>query len=301
MYDLLAPDEVDFIDELGLKLNGAIEGAVRTVRDEGAPVFFVPNTEMAFQPDHTVCSQGSYARTIASFNGAGKEPKAVSGSDSGFWNRIGRLNPVRVVEEKLGEAGAALKQFQRGAQELLHPNQAGYAAVTRALLRWSQSPDAMAALEYLKNAPAAKPFTVTIKSSGNDLGQLVGGPTPTLQGGTIYPLNLQGFAPDTTVSIAVHSDLQMLSYVSADASGTLSTRVGIPADLEPGDHTLIVAGAGADGQPRTVEIPFQVAGGGLPTAVVAMIWVGVAGAVLTALLAAILVLGGRRRARVASR
>ncbi len=297
MYDLLAADEIDFIDELGSKLNGAVEAAVSTVREEGGPIFFVPNTEMAFQPDHTVCSRGSYARTIASFNGASEEPRtAVRGSDSGFWNRIGDLNPVHVLEDKLGEAGAAMRQFKRGAQELLHPNQAGYAAMTRALLRWSQSPDAMAAVKFTESAPTAKPFTVTIESSGEDLGQLVGGPAPTLQGGTIYPLNLQGFAPGSTVSIAVHSDLRILSSATADSSGALATRVGIPIDLEPGDHTLTVAGAGADGEPRTVEIPFQIPGGGLPTAVVALIWVGIVGAVLTALLAIVLAMSARRRA-----
>ena len=231
MYDLLDPGEIDFIDQLGLKLNGAVEAAVSTVREEGDPVFFVPNTEMAFQPDHTVCSQDSYARTLTSFNGASAQPRpAVSGSDSGFWHRIGELNPVHVLEEKLGQAGAEMRKFKRGAQELLHPNQAGYAAITRAVLRWSQSPAAMADIEYLENAPVAKPFTVTIKSSGDDLGQLVGGPAPTLQGGTVYPLNLQGFAPGSTVSIGVHSDYRVLSYATADGSGALAAEVGIPPD-----------------------------------------------------------------------
>lgn len=298
MYDLISPDEIDFISGLSAELNGTVEAAVSTVHDEGAPVFYVPNTEMAFQPDHTVCDQGPYARTIASFNGAAKEPQAtVDGSDSGFWHRLGELNPVHVVEQKLGAAGADLRRFKRGLQELLHPDQAGYAAMTRAVLRWSQSPAATAALESLKSAPTAEPVTVTIQSSGEDLGQLAPGEVPTLQGGTAYPLSLQGFAPGSTVTISVHSEVRPLSSVAADGSGALSVQVGIPPEIESGDHVLTVAGAGAGGEARVVEIPFRIAGGGPPTTVEVLLVAIAAGAVLTLLLASALWIARRRRAR----
>jgi lysophospholipase L1-like esterase len=296
MYDLLAPDEIDFLDELEAKLNGTIEGAVSQVRDEGAPVFYVPNTEMAFQPDHTVCDTGPYARAIRSFNGASPDPHtAVHGSDRGFWRRIGEFDPVNILKERIGEVGEAIQYFKRGAQELLHPNQAGYAAVTRAVLRWSQSPDAAADLAFLESAPVAKQSTATISVSGDDLGQLGGGASPTLQGGTSYPLNLQGFAPNSTVTIGVHSDFRTLSYVTADGNGVVSTRVGIPPDLEPGDHTLTVLGADSEGESRSVEIPFRIAGGGSPTALASLLLAGTAGAIVTALLALVLAVGAWRR------
>lgn len=298
MYDLLAPEEFDYINDLALRLNGTVERAAANVRAKGAPVFFVPNTEMAFQPDHTVCHSGSFARTIFSFNGAAPAPgQPVDGSDAGFWNRIRELNPVDVLKEKLGEAGLALKRFQRGAQELLHPNQAGYAAMTRAVLRWSQSPDAMAAVRFLESAPEAQPYVATIQSSGDDLGQLLPGSSPILQGGTTYPLNLQGFGPESTVTIGVHSEFQVLGRVTASDDGDLSTRVGIPPNLDPGDHTLIVAGTDASGEPRTVEIPFRIAGGGLPTEVVALIWGGAVGGVVSLLLVLALLLATRIRNR----
>lgn len=297
MYDLLSADEIDFISELGAELNGTVEAAVATVREEGAPVFYVPNTEMSFQPDHTVCSADSYARTLASFNGAGEDPPPVTGSDSGFWSRLGDANPVRVIERRIGAAGAELRQFKRGVQELLHPNQAGYAAMTRAVLRWSRSPDAAAALDFLEDSPPAKPFTVTIEASDEDLGQLAPGQTPTLQGGTIYPLTLQGFAPGSTVSIGVHSEFRLLSELTVRGSGVIATRVGIPPDLEPGDHTMTVAGTGPDGGERLVEIPFRIAGGGPPTIVVMLGVAGIAGALLTFLLTAAFGLGSWRRGR----
>jgi lysophospholipase L1-like esterase len=294
MYDLLSAGEIDFIDELELKLNGTVEKAVAAARKTGAPVFYVPNTEMAFQPDHTVCDLGPYARNLISFNGAGHEPPVVEGSDSGFWNRLKRLDPARVLREKLDRAKRGVHRFERGAQELLHPNHSGYEALTRAVLRWSNSPDAMAAFRALASAPVAPSPAVTIVSSGEDLGQLVPGPAVTLQGGTSYPLTAPGFAPGAEVTIGVHSDYRLLGSATADSGGEVATQIGIPADLEGGDHTLTVSGTGSDGSPHVVEIPFVIAGGGLPLLVTAMLWAAAAGAVVFVLLLALYFVVRRR-------
>jgi von Willebrand factor type A domain/GDSL-like Lipase/Acylhydrolase family len=297
MQNLLSANEIDFLDELGLKLNGAAEGAVESARQGGVPVFYVPNTEMALQPDHTVCDRNSYARTIYSFNGAGPNPAASAQSfDPGFWARVKRLNPVQVIKNKVGEIGAGKRRFERGLQELLHPNQAGYAAMSRAVLRWSQSPDAMAALAFLDTSPTAtKPPSLPVVSADGGLGQLAPGSAPTLQSGGSYQLDLQGFAPGSTVVVGVHSDYRVLSSVTADAGGTVSTAVGIPPDLGSGDHTLTVVGGGDEGKPRRVEIPFHVAGGGPPGAVELLAGIAVSGVVLSALLALALLVARRRQ------
>lgn len=302
MYEQLAPGEIDFLNVLGLELNGKIDGTVSNLREEeGVPIFYVPNTEMAFQPDHTLCDFEPYARNIRSFNDVGREPELDDlGSDPSFWRRLAGLNPIRVVKRKIGASKAAYRRFMRRIQELFHPNQAGYAALSRAVLRWSQSPDAAVALRFLEGAPVADPpQPVTIDVSGpEDLGQLAPGTTPILQGGTAYPLNLQGFAADSPVAIGMRSDFRVLADTTADAAGAISAQIGIPSDVEPGDHMLIVSGTGDDGRPRTVEIPFWIAGGGPPAAVLALIWGGAVGAAVTLILALALAVATRRRNRL---
>ena len=301
MQNLLSANEIDFLDELGLKLNGAAEGAVEWARQEGVPAFYVPNTEMAFQPDHTVCDRSSYARTLYSFNGAGPNPaEGPQGFGAIFWDRIRRLDPVEVIKDKLGKAAAKKRQLERGLQELVHPNRAGYEAVSRAVLRWSQSPAATADLAVLNASPTAtKPPSLPVVSADGGLGQLAPGSAPTLQGGTSYSLDLQGFAPGSTVVVGVHSDYRVLSYVTADESGAVSTEVGIPPDLGSGDHTLTVVGGGGDGKPRSVTIPFHVAGGGPPRAIELLAGFAVVGVVLSALLALALFVTRRRPRTVA--
>jgi hypothetical protein len=300
MHERLSASEIDFVRELALELNGVVEGAVLKVREEGVPAFFVPNTEMAFQPNHTVCHAGSYARTTTSFDGGGN-PQEERPPGPGFWEEMGDVGPVRMIQRRFGEAGEKIDRAKRGFQELVHPNQAGYAAMTRAVLRWSRSPDAAEALEFLESSPTAKRLTVTFEVSDEDLGQLAPGATPTLQGGTLYPLTLQGFAPGSPVTIGVNSDFRLLSEVTASESGIVATEVGIPPDLEPGDHTLTAVGAGDGGKERIVEIPFRIDGGGPPTTVVVLGVAGIAGAILTALLAAALVIGSWRRGRESRR
>lgn len=193
MYNLLSPAEIDFLDRLALRLNGTVEKATEAARKTGEPVFFVPNTEMAFQPDHTVCDREPYVRSLYSFNGAGPEPSpVVEGSDSGFWNRVKRLNPARVLRERLERIKRGVRRFNRGLAELLHPNQAGYQALTRAVLRWSRSPDAEVDRQFLARSPVATATEIEIHSSGEDLGQLAPGTTPTLQPGTSYGLTEGG-------------------------------------------------------------------------------------------------------------
>jgi hypothetical protein len=250
MGNLLSAGEIDFIDELLIRLNGAIQGAVEQVRKEGVPAFFVPNTEMAFQPDHTLCDREPYARALTSFRWSG--------------------------------------------QELIHPNAAGYSAETRAILRWTQSPDGTAADRLLERTPVAPPPQVTVTASGPDLGQLAPSEVPNLQGGSSYPLDLQGFDPSSPVTITAYSNPRPLATLTAAEDGSIATQVAIPPDLKPGDHKLVVSGVGPDGKPQTTTIAFRVAGGGTPAGVKALLLAGAAAAVAAALCAlAFLVL--RRR------
>jgi hypothetical protein len=283
-----------------IELNGMIEGTVRNARKyDHVPVFFVPNTEMAFQPDHTLCDRQPYARTARSFNGAGIDfDDLIDGLKNSIWNTATTpLRALGLLKSRTGLSNAALGHVERAIQELVHPNKLGYAAETRAVLRWSQSPDAMAAVRALASAPVAPGPTLTVVASGPELGQLVPGGTPTLQGGTSYPLQAGGFAPDSPLTIGVHSEFQVLGYATADRSGAIATRIAIPEGLDPGNHTLTVSGVDASGQARSVEVPFHIAGGGLPTLVAALLWVAIAGTLVAGLLLAGLALFRRRGAR----
>lgn len=297
MWDLLSPGEIKLLNELVIDLNGMIEGTVKNAwKYDHVPAFFVPNTEMAFQPDHTLCDRDPYARTLDSFNGAGVDAKRLNGVIAKY---SGRSDPIAGIKRELELSDAKFDRTMRAVQELVHPNQLGYAAETRAVLRWSQSPAAMGAVKTLESAPIDVPAVVVV-ASGPELGQLVPGETPTLQGGTSYPLQAGGFAPDSPLTIGVHSEFQVLSYATADGAGEIATRIAIPEGLDPGDHTLTVSGVDADGQSRTVEIPFDVAGGGLPTLVSVLLWLAVAGTLAAGLLLAGLALSRRRGPRPTS-
>jgi lysophospholipase L1-like esterase len=283
MYHLLWPDEIEFLRELSTRLNETVEAAVATARDEGVPVFFIPDTEMSFQPDHTLCDTPAYARNIESFDGAGEAPEAVSKFGPAFWEQLEeRDNPTAFLRRKLAAIGAGINGFKLGVREMVHPNQDGYKAMTQAVLRWSRGPEAKSALEFLESSPPAGSATVATKTSDRDLGQLAPGEVPNLRGGTAYPLTLQGFAPGSTVSIDVRSELRALAEVTANGSGAVATRVGIPPDLKSGEHTLVIAGIEANGESRVVEIPFRIEGDG-SSPVPAWVWVGAALIVLLAI------------------
>lgn len=298
MLDLLSPAEIEYLVGLATELNGTVEKAAERARDSGAPVFYVPNTEMAFQPDHTVCDREPWARPLKSFNGAGVDYRSLVEAVKGTTWKVGPFaigNPVAQFQAQLRIGKAGLGQVMRGISELVHPTRAGYAAETRAVLRWSQSPDAMAAVDFLDGIPTPASSSLKIESSPRDLGQLAPAAVPTLQGGTIYPLHVTGFAPGSAIEIGVESTFRTLGDATSDAQGALNARVGIPPDLEPGDHTLVVAGIAPDGEPHVVEVDFRIAGGGPPLGRTVLVGLGIAGVLVTALLALFLFVDSRRR------
>ena len=132
MRDQLDPAELEFLDRLLSRLNGVVRDAVDSSREAGIPVFFVPATGDAFQPDHTVCDREPYARTLDSFD----------------WERL----RLRWGDLPFAVVGRAL----RGIREFVHPTRDGYAATTRALLRWSRGAEAAAALRSLRDRSAAR-------------------------------------------------------------------------------------------------------------------------------------------------
>lgn len=60
-----------------------------------------------------------------------------------------------------------------------------------------------------------------------------------------------GFAPGSEGQLTGNSDPVDLGTATADAEGNLAFDVTFPAGLEPGHHTLVVTGTGANEHPRT--------------------------------------------------
>jgi lysophospholipase L1-like esterase len=121
MHGLISAPEIAFLNDLSRRLNGTIAHTVSEVRAGGTPIFYVGETEGAFRPDHTLCDRHPWVRTPTSFDGAGR----------------------------------GLLRLGQGVRELLHPNLAGYAALSRAVLRWSRSGAGEGAQSFLESAPAA--------------------------------------------------------------------------------------------------------------------------------------------------
>jgi hypothetical protein len=251
----LTPKEIDSIFEFAIKLNEAVESAVLTARaEQDVPVFYVASTEFSFLPHHTVCDTGDhdsatepFARSVKSINGAGINSDTVLAVASPI------ANPLQAVA-RIRAGGTILR---RSIQEIAHPNVRGYLAETLAILRWTRSKAAQDGAEFTRNADPVDPTPITWNVSQENLGQL-DGRSITLQGGTTYPLTLDGFGPYTPLRIEAHSEPRLLATAETDEEGVLEMRVAIPRDLDDGEHTLEVSGADARGEQRVVRIPFEI-------------------------------------------
>ena len=248
---LLDGAEIEYAITFLAKLNAAVEAAALNVRNEiGVPVFYVPTTETAFLPRHTACDTGKagtatepFARSVTSLNGAGVDADTI--------DRL--MSPSTML--------LALKQIgERSAQEIAHPNVAGYKAETLAVLRWSRSREAATAAAFTKTATAAKGFpTPSWDSSEVNLGPGYNVDSmPELYGGTSYPLTVENYAPNSQVRITVESTPRVLAVTRTDAQGRVNTRVALPRDLDRGDHTIVLIGGDSKGGLRTVRIPIEV-------------------------------------------
>lgn len=81
--------------------------------------------------------------------------------------------------------------------------------------------------------------------------------------GATISVDCGGWAPNSTVEFIVFSqEGRLLGTAQTDADGNLSVDVTLPSDLQPGDHTLRLSGANAQGEPQNVDIAFTVEGDG---------------------------------------
>lgn len=84
--------------------------------------------------------------------------------------------------------------------------------------------------------------------------------TTVVAGGTLTVSGV-GFLPGESVKITLHSTPIELGTVTAAADKTVSLTFTVPADIEPGDHTIKLLGLTSG---RVVELPFEVLGVDVP-------------------------------------
>lgn len=70
--------------------------------------------------------------------------------------------------------------------------------------------------------------------------------------------------PESTVVLTFQSDPVVVGTPETDEEGSFTTTVTIPADAEPGQHTLTAIGRDQNGDPATASCPITVTGGAAP-------------------------------------
>lgn len=241
---LFSFEELVSVNKFITRLNAEVEIAIELAAEEyDTPVFFVPPTEQAFLPSHTVCSDDTYVRTF--------ESAALP-----FLLRYFSRQPTDEDLQAIIDSG------RETFQELFHPNQAGYQAMTQAVLRWSNSEAAAAAelellrLDRRRFEPSQDPSR-NIASSGKSLPE---GTVTQVPKDESFAVEHDGFLPFEQVTVGVASTYQVLRVGYADADGRFSTEVSLPSDLEPGRHTVSLRGYDEDLEFVSIEFPVDVPG-----------------------------------------
>jgi LPXTG-motif cell wall-anchored protein len=105
--------------------------------------------------------------------------------------------------------------------------------------------------------PTPTPTPSPSSSSGGTLtdssGQVLGD-DPTLESGQTVTVDGTGFEPGEAVTVTLHSTTVVLGTVTAGADGSVSYVLTVPASLEAGAHTVVLAGS-----TTSVAVAFQVA------------------------------------------
>jgi len=104
----------------------------------------------------------------------------------------------------------------------------------------------------------------TVPTKNGDL-TLPAGATSTVAPGKTMTVNGSGYAPYSTVTLAIYSTPQVLTTVVADASGNFTATVTVPAALEAGNHTLVASGVDSAGNVRYVNLAVTVSSSGKAT------------------------------------
>ena len=225
-------NEVRFANTLVRQLNGVIEQAVENVHRQGHDVRFVRQAQQAVLPSNTACDPEPYVNPADLLIGAGALGTDVR-EDWGFPGE----NPARV-------------------QELLHPNELGYRAMTNSLVRWSQTTpgEAPEATPVRSDPPQLEvddspPEVIDLRVEDSS--------TPLRQGQRLEVV-ADGYAPGTEVILRVRSEPVTLASVRVDDEGGVRARASVPEHTPRGRHALEVAGFDTDGSYQRLTHPVAI-------------------------------------------
>lgn len=238
---LISATEASLLRDLTDALNGAIEEAVRAARADGANVYFASDVQNAFLPGHTLCTEDSHLVGI----------------------------PSDVIGRGLVDHSTLARSENPAVQEVAHPSEAGYRAITGALVRWSQ--------RSLPPAPPPRPpRDVETWSGGDDPLRVAAGTHVDSTAESMVALTGDGFAPGVPVRLEIRSLPRAIGEARADEAGVAEATGQIPGDIAPGAHELVLVGSDRAGRLHEVvaaldvrtPVPWWVLGG-LPVLVVA--------------------------------
>ena len=98
---------------------------------------------------------------------------------------------------------------------------------------------------------------------------LPAGANSTVAPGKTMTISGSGYAPNSTITLAIYSTPQVLTTVVTDASGNFTATVTVPAGLEAGSHTLVASGVDSSGNVRYVNLAVTVSSSGAQDATLA--------------------------------
>ena len=101
----------------------------------------------------------------------------------------------------------------------------------------------------------------TVPTKNGDL-TLPAGASSTVAAGKTITVSGSGYAPMSSVTLAIYSAPQVLATVVTDAAGNFTATVTVPAGLAAGSHTLVASGVDANGVVRYVSVPVTVSATG---------------------------------------
>ncbi|MEY2421055.1 MAG: Ca-activated chloride channel [Acidimicrobiaceae bacterium] len=240
--------ELDFGSELVTRLNLVVSGAVHDANYQGIPVFFVPQTEDAFLPDHTLCDRDPYARGIDKLREA--EPSLAEQLT---------IDVADATGTGVGRAAALYVKFQalgRRLQELFHPNLDGYKALTRGLIRWSNTDDGRAAYHPVSHQPPGPKLIVTDGPPTQTI--TVEGGRADLTTGGIYTVVGTGYLQGSPISVNLQSSPIALAETYAGDDGTARASIAIPRNAPTGNHEIVIMGTDPQGDAHVVRIGVHV-------------------------------------------
>ena len=247
----LSPAEVRWANRMAERLNDVIRTTVDQARGAGIPVYFAPSVEGVFLPDlvnglsgHTLCDSLPYVNGLKVL--AGLSAGAVNFSDGIIRRRV--FGPFEALLPP-SPTPAEVREYK----ESFHPNEFGYSAFTRAVLN-----DARDWKPVAEPLPPGPRINVTNRPPVIDLNSLQGGSSAELLAGGAFDVVASGFAPQSSVSVVLRSEPQVVGVGTADDDGRAVVPIYIGRSTPGGDHHLEAVGIDDDGDERVVGAPASV-------------------------------------------